>query len=155
MSKKGGRADYHAAGTDLLDKFRKLCAEAGLKVTHQRLEIFHAMMKSREHPSTEEVYRTVRRKIPTIALDTGYRTLAILEQNGLLAKLQIDSRSRYDFNLERHHHFVCSRCRCIVDLYWPAFDRMKPPAGDVPWSRIDSRRVSITGLCRKCAGKKK
>ncbi|MCX5637149.1 MAG: transcriptional repressor [Planctomycetota bacterium] len=44
-----------------LEAFRHRCRSSGLKITPQRLEIYKALMASKEHPTAESVYRTVKR----------------------------------------------------------------------------------------------
>ena len=139
----------------LLKQFKEICRQAGLKVTHQRLEVFGALAQSRDHPSAEEVFEKVKQRLPTIALDTVYRTLALLEQSGVLSRIQLDSRSRFDPNRTLHHHFVCTECKRIEDFYWPSFDRMKPPDREAPWGRVDSKHVEIKGTCQACLKRKK
>lgn len=140
---------------DRLETFKEICRRAGLKVTHQRLEIFHVLAQSKDHPSAEEVFEKVRKKVPTIALDTVYRTLTTLEAHGVLARVLLDTRARFDPNLSAHHHFVCTDCNKIDDFYWPAFDTMKPPGKDAPWGRVKSKHVAMKGVCRACLEKKK
>jgi Fur family peroxide stress response transcriptional regulator len=142
----------HTGGeaAELLETFKKICREAGLKVTHQRLEIFRVLAVANDHPSAEDIYERVRKTVPTISLDTVYRTVTTLEKNGVLGRVQPDARSRFDPNLEVHHHFICTECKRIDDFYWPAFDRMRSPPRRAQWGRVESKRVEIRGVCKAC-----
>ena len=135
---------------ELLASFKEICRKAGIKVTHQRLEIFRALVHSKDHPSVEDIFRRVKQKVPTIALDTVYRALTTLEQSGVLARVLLDTRIRFDPNTSVHHHFVCSECGWIEDFYWPGFDKLKLPAKKSPWGNIKSKRVEIIGICPAC-----
>lgn len=141
--------------TSLLETFKEICRETGLKVTHQRLEIFRVLAQAKDHPSVETVFEKVKKKVPTIALDTVYRTLTTLEQHGVLGKLELEMRARYDPNIEVHHHFICTECKKIEDFYWPVFDGMKLPASKSPWGRVSSKRVEVKGICSACLKRKK
>jgi len=111
------------------------------------MEIAHA----KRHPTVEEVYACVRRRVPSISLDTVYRTLAAFEKHGLIQKLQIlEEPVRYDGTPARHHHLVCKRCKSISDFHWPLFERMRLPGAAAAWGRAEARQVQILGLCRKC-----
>ena len=68
---------------DRLRDFEEVCRKEGLKITHQRLEIFRELLNSHDHPTVEKLYHRLQPKLPTISLDTVYRTLTILEQHGL------------------------------------------------------------------------
>lgn len=155
MPGRSRRNDPPPTTAQLLEAFKKICREAGLRVTHQRFEIFRALDQSMDHPSTEDVYHTVKRRLPTIALDTVYRTLTMLEQNGVLARVRLDTKARFDSNLKTHHHFICTECNSIDDFYWPSFDRMDLPAEKAPWGRIDAARVEVRGICQACLRRKK
>src|SRR4030042_3563825 len=90
-----------------LDQFRAACRKAGVKLTHQRLEIFREIAASTEHPDAETVFRGVRTRIPTVSLDTVYRTLWLLDGLGLITTLGPRRESgRLDPTLEHPHHYV-------------------------------------------------
>jgi len=61
--------------------------EAGIKLTHQRLEIFRELAKTEEHPDAETLFRAVEVRVPTVSLDTVYRTLWMLRDLGLVTTL--------------------------------------------------------------------
>ena len=139
---------------DILDKievFKNISKNLGLKITHQRLEIFKILVSMEYHPSAEEVYEVVRGTIPSISFDTVYRTLALFESHGVIAKVQyLDDRTRYDSNMEPHCHLVCKKCRNIQDFYWPDLDQLNSPEETKRWGEIDNKYLELRGICRKC-----
>ena len=58
-----------------ISQFRDLCHQHGWAVTHQRQIIFETLMAMPGHPSPEEVFERVRKKIPAISLATVYKTI--------------------------------------------------------------------------------
>ena len=92
------------------DELMAACRRSGVKLTHQRLEIFREIAGSLDHPDADAVFRAVQRRVPTVSLDTVYRTLWMLRDLGLVKTLgpQRDA-VRFDANLDRHHHYVCVR----------------------------------------------
>lgn len=139
-----------------VQNFISHCKEQGLKVTHQRLEIYREILLTKNHPSAEEVYRRVVPKLPTISLDTVYRTLAFFEKHGLINRLHhLDDRSRYDPNTNLHHHLVCKYCNTVEDFYWPGFDKLEPPEATKTWGTIHNKMVEVTGICQSCLKKMK
>jgi Fur family peroxide stress response transcriptional regulator len=134
-----------------LDHLKQICEEAGIKLTHQRLEIFREIMAARDHPSAEVIYRRLREKMPTIAIDTVYRTLATFDELGIVKKLHVlGERALFDANLDRHHHFVCTRCKGVEDIYWPEFDKSILPEKAGCMGRIQSRHLELRGICNHC-----
>ncbi len=140
----------------MLEGFERACKAKGLRITHQRIEIFKVLLQHTNHPTTDEVFSQVRKHLKTISLDTVYRTIATFEEYGLIKRVHhIDNASRFDINLSAHHHLVCSCCDKIEDFYWPDFDAMKPPKSITGWREIGFKRVVIDGLCSSCSEKKK
>ena len=132
-------------------RFVARCRELGLKLTQQRLEIYKALVTEPGHPSAEVIYTSLLPAMPTLSLDTVYRTLVTLERNGLIGRVEVlDDHARFDANLEPHHHLVCRRCRTALDFVWPALDRLEAPKGTEGWGRVDSRHLELRGLCRRC-----
>ena len=91
-----------------MNHFNEVCRNSGAKLTHQRLEIFREVAQTGDHPDAEQIYQGVRKRMPTVSLDTVYRTLWLLKDLGLTIPLGFPrERTRFDANLSRHHHFVC------------------------------------------------
>jgi len=130
----------------------KVCRDSGIKLTHQRIEIFREVAQSGDHPDAEKVYQGVRRRMPTVSLDTVYRTLWMLKDLGLVTTLgSAREKTRFDANLGRHHHFVCVRCGLTRDIYCQTYDKLKPLASVKAFGRVESTHVEVRGVCFRCA----
>ncbi|MBZ0269990.1 transcriptional repressor [bacterium] len=135
-------------------RFERVCRDAGVRLTHQRLEIFRAVAESSDHPDAEMVYRRVRERMPTVSLDTVYRTLWLLNEHDLIATLGPSrERTRFDANLTRHHHFVCTDCGSTRDFYSEELNDLKLPSSARAFGRIEMTLVEVRGVCRDCSGK--
>ena len=137
-----------------VDGFVAMCRESGVKATHQRLEIFKEVARTEEHPDAETIFGRVRRRMPTVSLDTVYRTLAMLEEKGLLSKLEVFAgRARFDANTGPHHHFVCTRCGLVRDFTSEEMNSLPTPGPVRKWGRVRSVHVQLRGVCAGCLGK--
>lgn len=137
-------------------RFERTCRESGAKLTHQRMEIFREVAQTGDHPGVEEVFRGVRKRMPTVSMDTVYRTLWWLKELGLITTLGPPrERSRFDANLSRHHHFVCTQCGLTRDFYSDQFDKLKLPESVHFFGRVEKTQVEVKGICLKCAAKGK
>ena len=135
-----------------VERFQDACRAAGVKLTHQRLEIFREVMGSHEHPDAETVYRAVRRRLPTVSLDTVYRTLALLHELGFVSTLGPHRESvRYDANLSPHHHFVCVQCGLARDFVEPDLKALGVPAAVGELGTVAEMHLEVRGLCAACA----
>jgi Fur family peroxide stress response transcriptional regulator len=132
-------------------EFQKICRSNGLKLTHQRIQIFSELASSSEHPSAESIYKRLVSRYPSLSLDTVYRTLFTFEKLRIISKVQaLDDRARFDGNPLPHHHMVCTKCKNIIDFYWPAFDDMQLPHETKKWGRVKSIQVELRGVCDSC-----
>ena len=134
-----------------LADLKEICEETGIKLTHQRLEIFKEIMSAYDHPSAEVIHRRLPEKLPTIAIDTVYRTLATFDELGIVKKLQVMGEGAlFDANLDGHHHFVCTRCKGVEDIYWPEFDNSLLPEEAGRMGQVQSRHLELRGICNRC-----
>ncbi len=137
-----------------MEAFSSRCRENGIKLTHQRREIFREILQSRDHPTVEEVFDRVRRRMPTLSKDTVYRTLWMLREMGLIGTVGYPYRSvHFDGNDRSHDHFLCTRCGGIVDLEIRGERAVPADLGDL--GRVESTYVEYRGLCRTCMNTEK
>ncbi len=136
--------------------FVRTCRQRGMKVTHQRMEIFHELAANSTHPDAETVFQAVSKRVPSISRDTVYRTLSTLETEGLVRKVEpLYESARYDANLDRHHHFVCTVCGMVSDFYSEALDGLPIPKSVEALGEIDSARIEVRGTCSACVNHRK
>lgn len=135
-----------------LEQFKEVAKGAGVKLTHQRLEIFRAVASSAGHPSAEAVYRAVQAAMPTVSLDTVYRTLWLLTDLGLLKTLGPRQDSvRFDANLQHHHHYLCVRCGLVRDFESTELNALRIPDSVSRLGQVVSAHVEVRGVCARCA----
>ena len=124
---------------------------AGIKLTHQRLEIFREIAASAAHPSVETVFSAVRERVPTVSQDTVYRTLWLLRDLGLATTLGPQQDGvRFDANLDPHHHYVCVRCGLVRDFESAALNTLRVPDAVKQLGSVVDAHVEVRGICAKC-----
>lgn len=124
---------------------------SGHRVTQQRLDVYRTLADSAEHPDAETVYHRVRRRLPSISLDTVYRTLAMLERAGFVSKVESGcDRVRYDANPTPHHHAVCVRCGLVRDLDHLMWRELAVPAAIPGFAVVGSLHIEVRGTCERC-----
>ena len=138
-----------------MQKFEEVCRSSGLKLTHQRIEIFREVAQAADHPDAVAVYRGVRKRMPTVSLDTVYRTLWMIKDLGLITTLGPPrERTRFDANLDCHHHFVCTRCGLTRDFYSDPLNNLKLPDSIRSIGLVEKTQIEVKGICFKCAAAK-
>lgn len=134
--------------------FESVCRREQIKLTHQRIEVFREIAQTGDHPDAEQVFKRVRKRLPTVSLDTVYRTLWLLSDLGLVTTLGSSrERTRFDANLESHHHFVCAKCGLTRDFYSAELDNIKLPDSIDSLGEIEATHVEVRGICRQCIDK--
>ena len=109
-----------------------------------------------EHPDAETVFTRVRKRLPTVSHDTVYRTLASLEEMGLVSRVDpVCGRARYDANCDQHHHFVCKQCGSIEDVYLDDQKDIPLPRGIQGIGSVESVHLQVRGICKPCESKSK
>jgi Fur family peroxide stress response transcriptional regulator len=137
-----------------VEAFQSACQRAGIRLTPQRLEVFREVASSTAHPDAEAVYRRVRVRVTSISLDTVYRTLWMLTEQGFLQTLGPRRENvRFDANLDPHHHFYCTGCEEVLDLHLPLVDEAVVARAVRAVGSLQSTRVEVRGLCTKCSAR--
>jgi Fur family peroxide stress response transcriptional regulator len=99
---------------------REALSAAGLRYTAQREAVYEYLRSVHNHPTAEEVYQAVRRRIPRISLATVYTCLEALVACGKATKLANgDGPARYDHRTDLHYHLRDLRTGEVRDLELP------------------------------------
>lgn len=138
-----------------LNRLTSAVREAGVKLTHQRLEIFRELAASEEHPDAETLFRAVQLRVPTVSLDTVYRTLWMLRDLGLVTTLGPNRDAvRFDVNLDRHHHYVCVACGLVRDFESEELNALRLLDAVKKFGSVVDAQVEVRGLCTRCKREK-
>jgi len=87
------------------------------KHSHKRDAIAQVICSSKEHPSADTVYASLRESYPSISLATVYRNIAQLRTDGVIKSVgAVEGIERYDGDLSEHPHFVCENCGAVIDI---------------------------------------
>ena len=134
-----------------LAAFENACRKIALRLTPQRLEIFHELAKATDHPSAEILHQRLVKGMSTLSLDTVYRTLNTFASHGLINKVEtVESQARFEVAQVLHHHLICSKCKEIIDFQWQFIDEAALPEEVKSWGRIERKSVVAYGTCQKC-----
>ena len=135
-----------------MEKYKSLLIKNEIKPTYQRIKILEYLDKNMNHPTVDNIYAALYKKVPTLSKTTVYNTLDVLRKKGLVSILTItESEARYDFHHHPHHHFFCKVCRRIIDLDVSCTyqDSMA-----VEGHKIEEIHGYFKGICNTCLKKK-
>jgi Fur family transcriptional regulator, ferric uptake regulator len=123
-----------------------------MRLTAQRQIILEELGKVTSHPTANEVYDMVRKRLPRIGLGTVYRNLELMAETGLILKLEVGgTQKRFDATTNLHYHVRCSECGRVDDIELPVqtkLDRLAAKACDY---QIIGHHIEFSGICPDCA----
>ena len=121
------------------------------RMTRQRKVILEELQKVNTHPSADEIYEMVRKRLPRISLGTVYRNLEILSETGEIQKLKLGcTLKRFDGIADNHYHIRCLQCDRVVDApvdFDPGIDHEIKHATDY---QIIGHKLEFIGICPEC-----
>lgn len=125
------------------------------RMTPQRMVILEEVKKDHSHPTADEIFAKVRKKMPKISLATIYRNLEMLAGCGLIRKLEPGRpQMRFDGETHDHYHLTCMHCGRLEDSVIDSADQalagLQYNLKNAHESGIISHRLEFVGLCKKC-----
>ena len=121
----------------------------GLKVTPQRQLLFRLLHDNRSHPTAEALYTVASEIMPGISLRTIYQTLNDLAAMGELQVVSVGSGStRFDPNIDHHHHAHCGGCGTVTDVY--VDDLASLNVSGLDGFTADTAHIVFSGICQTC-----
>ncbi len=121
------------------------------RMTAQRQVILEELRRVKTHPSADELYEMVRRRLPRISLGTVYRNLELLAEQGSIARLDAAGGARrFDGDVSEHCHVRCLGCGAVADAGPSPPLGSERPAQAPPGYQITGRRLEFIGYCPVC-----
>ncbi|PHR30445.1 MAG: transcriptional repressor [Desulfotalea sp.] len=122
-----------------------------MRLTTQRQIILEELAKVTSHPTANEVYDMVRKRLPRIGLGTVYRNLELMADGGVILKLEVGgTQKRFDATVEPHYHIRCSSCGKVDDVHMKVQDQINQLAANVSNYEILGHHIEFSGICHDC-----
>ncbi|MBN1488324.1 MAG: transcriptional repressor [Phycisphaerae bacterium] len=134
-----------------IEQFEQLCRERKLPVTLQRRAVLEEILGRRDHPTADQIYDVLKVRLRGLSRTTVYRTIETLVELGFITKVcHLGSAARFDPKVARHHHLVCMRCECILDLEADPTEAIAWPDVQKQGFEICDYHIHFRGLCAAC-----
>ena len=124
-------------------------AAAGHRLTGPRAAVVRAVAVQPGAVTAEQL--VVELGPQGVSRATVYRTLDLLEQRGLLARMHLDSYHGYTVCDEsHHHHFLCQACGHVLSVDASGVEAEIHKLAQQLEFRVDTHTLEFSGLCRTC-----
>ncbi len=125
--------------------------QSDIRLTPQRQVILEELAKVKTHPTANEVYDMVRKRLPRIGLGTVYRNLELMADNGMILKLEVGgSQKRFDATTELHYHIRCTCCGKVDDIEFSAMPHLDQLASESCDYQVLGHHIEFSGICEGC-----
>ncbi len=128
-----------------------LCVERKLKMTGQRRVIARVLSDAEDHPDVEELYRRASALDRRISIATVYRTVRLLEENGILERRDFGGgRARYEATEHgHHHHLIDVETGRVIEFEDPEHERVVREIATRLGFDLISQRLELFGRKRE------
>jgi len=125
------------------------------RLTSQKQIILDYLRSVKTHPTAENVYCAVKKKLPRISQGTVYRVLNGLKDKDGAQVIPVNGVAHFDGDISPHAHFICECCDKVYDVFsvcagCDILNKKRLKVG-----KINRYKVYFYGICNKCQGKRK
>jgi Fur family ferric uptake transcriptional regulator len=145
---------YLTESSFLVIEFHMNAPASMIRLTTQRQIILEELSRVKTHPTANELYDMVRKRLPRIGLGTVYRNLELMAERGMILKIEVGgTQKRFDATTAEHYHIRCSVCGRVDDIDVPVVKELVAEASVATSYLIQGHHVEFTGICSDCQKK--
>ncbi len=122
-----------------------------MRQTRQRTVIQEELARMKSHPTVDELFHVVRKRLPRISLATVYRNLEVLTGQGVVKRLDFGGPPiRFDADLSSHHHARCIGCGRTDDIRHRSVEVSNLSDDGNSGYDLLGFRLEFFGFCPRC-----
>lgn len=139
---------------ELLDEFKIILKHNKLKFTSQREIILYTLYNNPQHFTSEDLYLLIKQAHPelSIGIATVYRTLTLLEDNGIVSSILLGIQGKkYEIANKPHHdHIICESCNKIVEFENDEIEALQEAIVKENGFKLTNHVMQLYGICAEC-----
>ena len=134
------------------ERLRNALRAAGRRFTPQRRLILQVLEESDGHLDADALYERVKARDPGVSLATVYRTLAVLQEIGLVEEHRLgEDHSHYEAVRDGpHYRFTCLRCGKVIEFDTPLVAQIGRQLSAQKDVRVVDTHLHVRGYCAQC-----
>ena len=131
-----------------MSRIEQLCQKNGLRLTEQRRVIARILSEAEDHPDAEELHRRAAGVDRNISLATGYRTVKLFEESGIIERHDFrDGRSRFEEVTDDHHdHLIDVRSGEVIEFVNEEIERLQVEIARKLGYKLVDHRLELYGV---------
>lgn len=142
---------------ELLEEFKNILKKNTLKFTAQREAILSTLYENPQHFTSENLYMLVKQNHSelSIGIATVYRTLTLLEENGLVSSISLGIQGKkFEMANKPHHdHLICKSCGKIVEFENNQIEDLQHQIAIENGFVLTDHLMQLYGTCEQCTDK--
>lgn len=128
------------------DSLLQKCLARNIRMTSQRGIIIKVIEQSEDHPDVDLLYRRSVELDNTISIATVYRTMKLLEEAGVVERLEFgDGRARYEESGDHHEHLVDVETGEVIEFFDAELEEMKREIAEKMGYDLVDHRLELFG----------
>lgn len=138
---------------NLKDLFKEYLKNSSMAFTAEREAVIEVLHSFKDHFTVEEILTYSNQNNKNISRATFYRTIQILQDAGLLIKIQRkDQPPVYELLINKapHYHMICMKCGDLIEFRSEEIDKLT--SSIIKEKSFDHSHavIKIYGNCIKC-----
>ena len=143
---------------EYLEQFKEVLRKNNLKYTKQREIILDAIYHYDTHFAPETLHKKIQDSSEEkIGIATVYRTLSLLEHEGMVTSISFGvNGKKYEFGEKEHHdHMICDQCGTIIEFHDEQIEKLQEKVAKSHNFKTTDHIMQIHGICAECQAKGK
>ncbi|MEO1701290.1 MAG: Fur family transcriptional regulator [Pseudomonadota bacterium] len=127
--------------------------ERGVRITRQRQAILSVLAEAQDHPDANELLVRASAIDPSVSLSTVYRTLTVLEENGVVQRLNFEGvPAKFETtNAPHHDHIIDIETGDVIEFRSEKIERLQAEIAAELGYEIVHHRLDLYARRRKHA----
>ena len=144
----GVEACDEACDEALEDPLEDALRSDGVRITRQRAALLKVLRDADDHPDAPELHRRAREVDDSVSLATVYRTLGVLERQGLVSRLQFEGEpARFEATNVHHDHIIDLDTGDVIEFRNERIERLQAEIAAELGYEVVRHRMEL--YCRK------
>lgn len=149
-----GKNDFmtHTLTLPRYESMLQALRKANFRLTPQRMAICRYLAEGHTHPTSDEIFRTIKDQYPSLSRATVYNTIAVLKDVGEIIELPSAAGAsvHYEVDLRPHVNLTCIRCGKIYDAPAEEIGELKALIDARTDFLVQDIQVEGHGICAEC-----